>query len=110
MEGAVGCPCPWVGPSSRLNLGRVAQPRMFFHILGAIGQFERDLIQERTRAGLEAAKARGRTGGRPRALTAEQVQLARQLVDEGKSVAEVSKLFEVAYSTLHDALRRRVGD
>lgn len=83
---------------------------MFFHILGAIGQFERDLIQERTRAGLEAAKARGRTGGRPRALTAEQVQLARQLVDEGKSVAEVSKLFEVAYSTLHDALRRRVGD
>ena len=44
-----------------------------FHIFGALGQFERDLIRERTRAGLDAAAARGRKGGRPRALSPDKL-------------------------------------
>ena len=53
--------------------------RMFFHILGAIAEFEHALLSERTRDGLAAARARGRTGGRPAALGPRQLALARQI-------------------------------
>ena len=49
-----------------------------FHLFGALGQFERDLIQERTRAGLAAAAARGRKGGRKPVVTAEKLERARE--------------------------------
>jgi DNA invertase Pin-like site-specific DNA recombinase len=50
--------------------------KLVFHIFGALAEFERNLIQERTKAGLEAARARGRKGGRPKSLTAQQRALA----------------------------------
>ena len=56
--------------------------RLIFHIFGALAEFERNLIRERTKAGLEAARARGRKGGRPKSLDKEKTQLAYKLYDE----------------------------
>ena len=53
--------------------------RLIFHVFGALGQFERDLIRERTKAGLTAAAARGRKGGRKPVVTADKLQRAREL-------------------------------
>src|ERR1700736_1552969 len=53
--------------------------KLIFHIFGALAEFERDLIRERTVAGLAAARARGRTGGRPPIMTAHKVTIARQM-------------------------------
>src|ERR687896_1060472 len=53
--------------------------KILFHIFGALAEFERDLIKERTRAGLTAARARGKKGGRPKALTASEIQELREL-------------------------------
>jgi DNA invertase Pin-like site-specific DNA recombinase len=50
--------------------------KLIFHIFGALAEFERDIIRERTQAGLTAARARGRKGGRPRALTSKKAQMA----------------------------------
>jgi DNA invertase Pin-like site-specific DNA recombinase len=55
--------------------------RLFFALVAAFAEFERDLISERTRDGLAAARARGRTGGRPRALSPDKVTIARQMYD-----------------------------
>lgn len=64
--------------------------------------FERDLILERTMAGLEAARARGRHSGRPRALDHGKAKLARRLKDEGeRSVEEVCSMLGVGRSTLY---------
>src|SRR6266513_3062993 len=51
--------------------------KLVFHIFGALAEFERDIISERTNAGLHAAQARGRVGGRPRLLTTKQIQMAK---------------------------------
>src|SRR4051794_30695805 len=53
--------------------------KLIFHIFGALAEFERDIIRERTNAGLEAARARGKLGGRPRALPPEKIKFARKL-------------------------------
>src|ERR671924_1635596 len=58
--------------------------KLTFHIFGALAEFERQLIQERTQAGLRVARARGRFGGRPKALPADKRQLAVQLYQEKK--------------------------
>jgi DNA invertase Pin-like site-specific DNA recombinase len=57
-----------------------ASGRMFFHMMGALAQFERDLIRERTNAGLKAARERGNVGGRPRKLTVADLKFARSLM------------------------------
>jgi DNA invertase Pin-like site-specific DNA recombinase len=57
--------------------------KLIFHIFGALAEFERNLIRERTQAGLAAARARGKRGGRPRALTARQLGIARDLYEKG---------------------------
>lgn len=65
---------------------------LVFHIFGALAQFERDLIRERTNAGLKAALARGRKGGRPSSVTAERVAKVEALVrDKHLTVAEAVK-------------------
>src|SRR5215213_8415419 len=53
--------------------------KLVFHIFGALAEFEREIIRERTQAGLTAARSRGKTGGRPKALTEKQVQMLRNL-------------------------------
>ena len=65
--------------------------------MGALSEFERDLIIERTRAGIRAAKARGVTVGRPRSMSHEQVQHAKTLVEGGEPKRKVARLFKVIY-------------
>jgi DNA invertase Pin-like site-specific DNA recombinase len=82
-----------------------ATGELIFHMIGAIAQFERRLISERTKTGLEAAKARGRKGGRRPKLTPSDVKKARAMLSSGEvSKAEVAKHFNVSRPTLNKAL------
>lgn len=72
-----------------------------FHIFAAISQFERDLIRERTSAGLEAARKRGRVGGRPRVMTEDMKRAARALMDNGLPVREVADAIGVSVPTIY---------
>ncbi len=77
-----------------------------FHVFSALAEFERDLIRDRTMAGLRAARARGRLGGRPRRLTPEQVKMASHLMqDPDVSVKEICQTLTISRSTLY----RNVG-
>lgn len=80
--------------------------RLVLHMMAALAEFERSLIRERTIAGLEAAKRRGRKLGRRRSLTAKHLELARQLIQGGKSRSDVAQQLNVARSTLYLALLR----
>ena len=76
--------------------------RLVFTIFGAIAEFEREIIRERTRAGLEAAHARGRKGGRPKGLTDADLKIARTLLrDRDITVADVARQLGVAPATLY---------
>lgn len=79
--------------------------RLVFHVFGALGQFERDLIRERTRAGLAAAAARGRKGGRKPVVTADKLHKAQDLIAKGWSVREAAARLKVGKTTLYAALR-----
>ena len=82
--------------------------RLIFHIFGALAEFERNLIRERTLAGLRAARARGRVGGRPRKLGKQKTELAYQLYDEKKyAVKEICQMLGVSKPTLYAYLARR---
>jgi DNA invertase Pin-like site-specific DNA recombinase len=78
--------------------------RLIFHIFGALGQFERDLIRERTRAGLAAAVTRGRRGGRKPVITAEKLRRARTLIAQGLTVREAAARIKVGKTVLYKAL------
>jgi DNA invertase Pin-like site-specific DNA recombinase len=66
--------------------------KLVFHIFGALAEFERDIIRERTQAGLTAARARGRKGGRPKALTPKKAQMAEALYkDKNNTIDEICK-------------------
>src|SRR5690348_17050021 len=77
--------------------------KLIFHLMGALAEFERDLIRERTNAGLAAARARGRVGGRPRRLTTNgKVALARRLfADPHHSIPEICSTLGISRSTLY---------
>ncbi|MBK8295145.1 MAG: recombinase family protein [Solirubrobacterales bacterium] len=75
--------------------------RLVFHVFGAMAQYERDMLSDRTRAGLEAARARGRVGGRKRSFTDEKVAVARDLYDKGTTVASISKTLGVSRGTIY---------
>lgn len=78
---------------------------LVFHIFGALAQFERAMIRERTEAGLRAARARGRKGGRPCSLTAKDVAMARGMLrDPAISVADAAKALGVSPATLYRRL------
>jgi DNA invertase Pin-like site-specific DNA recombinase len=82
--------------------------KLIFHIFSALAEFERNLIQERTKAGLEAARARGRYGGRPRSLSEQKINLLYQLYDtKSHSIAEICDLLSISKSTLYEYLKRR---
>ena len=79
--------------------------KLIFHVFGALAEFERDLIRARTNAGLVAARARGRTGGRPRRLTELQVGLARAMLrDHAATVRDICTTLSVSKSTLYRSL------
>jgi DNA invertase Pin-like site-specific DNA recombinase len=77
---------------------------LIFHLFGALAQFERDLIRERTRAGLKAAEARGRKGGRKPSVTPEKLARARALVASGLTVREAAGRLKVGKTALYKAL------
>lgn len=80
--------------------------RLVFHVFAALAEFERDLIRERTNAGLAAARARGRLGGRPAQLSADQVRTAHQLYDKRElTVEEIGKVLGVSRTTIYRALK-----
>ena len=69
--------------------------QLLLSVLGAFAEFERELIRERTQAGLTAARARGHTGGRPRVMTPQTVRMARQLLaDPNQSIHEVCQMLQ----------------
>ena len=74
--------------------------RLIFHVFGAVSQFELDLIRERNRTGLEAARKRGRVGGRPRRMTEDKVRAAKKLLADGTPVKEVASSLGVSVPTL----------
>src|SRR6266567_3912970 len=76
--------------------------KLIFHIFGALAEFERNLIKERTQAGLLAARARGRKGGQPKALTPKQAAIAQQLYnDKNNSISEICKMLNISRATLY---------
>lgn len=76
--------------------------KLVFHVFGALAEFERNLIRERTQAGLTAARARGRRGGRPKALDESRRALAVQLYQERRrTVKEICALMEISKPTLY---------
>ena len=79
--------------------------RLVFHLFGALGQFERDLIQELTHAGLAAAAARGRTGGRRPAVTEDKLRRARGHIARSLTVREAATRVKVGKAALFEALR-----
>jgi DNA invertase Pin-like site-specific DNA recombinase len=79
--------------------------KLVFHIFAALAEFERTLIQDRTKAGLAAARARGRKGGRPPKLNQNQIKKAKaMLLDPQMTKAEIARHFEVSRTTLNKAL------
>ena len=76
--------------------------KLVFHIFAALAEFERSLIRDRTNAGLSAARARGRTGGRPQKLTEADKKKARALISSGAySMLEVARELGVSRATLY---------
>lgn len=77
--------------------------KLIFHVFGALAEFERDLIRERTQAGLAAARARGKQGGRPKKLeSATKVAMARALYkDKSNSIADICKTLGISRATLY---------
>jgi DNA invertase Pin-like site-specific DNA recombinase len=76
--------------------------KLIFHLFGALAEFERNLIRERTTAGLKAARARGRTGGRPKALSPSKRKLAVKLYEEKQyTIDEICQMMGISKPTLY---------
>lgn len=86
--------------------------KLIFHIFSALAEFERDVIRERTKAGLQAARARGRLGGRPFLLNPRSVTRLKKLYDARKNtVIEICKIFNISRPTFYNYLKLKVrGD
>jgi DNA invertase Pin-like site-specific DNA recombinase len=81
-----------------------AMGRFTFNIFASLAQFEREIIRERTNAGLSAARAKGRKGGRPSGLSKEKVKVAEKiklLFDSGRDIADIKETFKVSQATIY---------
>ncbi len=88
--------------------------KLLFHVLGSVAEFERDLIRERTRAGLQAAKRRGKRLGRPRAIRGPDTFKLERGIGEGRSIRSIASELEVSRATViaeatRLGLRRKVA-
>jgi DNA invertase Pin-like site-specific DNA recombinase len=85
--------------------------KLVFHLFGSLAEFERDLIRERTNAGLAAARARGRLGGRPKKLAdPKKLALARQLYESGQTdIATICQTLGISRATLYRAIAKSPG-
>jgi DNA invertase Pin-like site-specific DNA recombinase len=80
--------------------------KLLFHVLGSIAEFERDLIRERTRAGLAAAKRRGKTLGRPRVISEEASARIRRLHQAGRSLRQIAEVLGVSKTAVASEVER----
>ncbi|GAA1993606.1 recombinase family protein [Terrabacter lapilli] len=81
--------------------------KLIFHVFGALAEFERDLIRERTMAGLAAARARGRSGGRPTVWTPEKLRVARDMYESKEhDIAAIARVVGVSRASVYRALRQ----
>jgi DNA invertase Pin-like site-specific DNA recombinase len=89
--------------SLRENIDTVSSTgKLVFHLFAALAEFERDLVIERTNAGLAAARARGRKGGRPRALDEKKIALLRSLLkDRDNSPTTICEMLKISRATLY---------
>ncbi|MFJ6047862.1 recombinase family protein [Streptomyces sp. NPDC092307] len=78
--------------------------RLMLQVVGAMAEFERSLIKDRTRAGLDAARAQGRVGGRPAVMDADKLAAAKARKGKGESVTAIAKALGVSRATLYRAL------
>jgi DNA invertase Pin-like site-specific DNA recombinase len=82
--------------------------KLTFHLFGALAEFERNLIQERTKSGLNAARARGRRGGRRKALNADKRQLVSELYEQKKlPVTKICQMMGISKPTLYKYIREQ---
>lgn len=81
--------------------------RFYLHMLAALAEFEREMIRDRTKAGMAAAKRRGVQIGRPAKLSAFQVTEVRSMIEAGRSRTDIASLFNVSTLTLRRALQKR---
>jgi DNA invertase Pin-like site-specific DNA recombinase len=82
--------------------------KLIFHIFGALAEFEREIIRERTQAGLHAGRARGRTGGRPKALTDRKLSIAQSLYKDPKtSIPEICRTLKISKPTFYRYIKTR---
>jgi DNA invertase Pin-like site-specific DNA recombinase len=82
--------------------------KLIFHIFGALAEFEKDIIKERTQAGLSAARARGRKGGRPKALTPRKAaQLQTLYNDKTNTIDEICRTLNISRATLYRYINTR---
>jgi DNA invertase Pin-like site-specific DNA recombinase len=79
--------------------------KLIFHIFGALAEFERNLIKERTQAGLTAARARGKKGGRPKVITVQKRSIAKELYDTGHPIMDICHTLKISRATLYRALK-----
>ncbi len=80
--------------------------KLIFHVFGALAEFERDIIRERTKAGLAAARARGRVGGRPRKMDQKKITYAKALMDsEENTVDDICQELGISRATLYRYLK-----
>ncbi|MBT2565098.1 recombinase family protein [Arthrobacter sp. ISL-85] len=91
---------PWLDTTS-------AHGKLIFDMFASLAEYERSRLSERTKAGLAAARARGRLGGRPRTMTPSKTEAARQLRSQGKTLKEIAQILSVSVSSLTRALSRR---
>jgi len=81
--------------------------KLIFSVMGALAEFERDLLRERINAGLAAARARGREGGRPQKLNDKKIEMIRKLyLEREQSVAEIAKAFDVDRRSIYNYLKK----
>jgi DNA invertase Pin-like site-specific DNA recombinase len=84
--------------------------KLIFHIFGALAEFERNLIRERTKAGLTAARERGRKGGRPKSLTGRQLGIALDLHEKRHPIAEICRTLKLSKATLYRYIKTEEKD
>ena len=80
--------------------------KVVINVMASLAEWERDLLVQRTREGVAHARAQGRVAGPKPKLSAEQAQMAKELVDGGKSISAVARTFNVSRPTIYRALKR----
>lgn len=90
---------------------RSAAGKLVFHVFAALAEFERNLIRERTRAGLVAARARGRSGGRKPKLSGAQIKEINAMMDAQKlPISRIAELYGVSRTTIYNVSPRRKNE